>query len=105
MLRANLVVMEIKVNERVPHWLTDMIAAHNLQLARFSKYCRSIEAAQNMPSTQQCIPVAECAEDVLASCLSPFRTLERKMGIRRRQTAMEEVEVSDGHFQHPRSDQ
>ena len=105
MLRADRTVMEIKVNERVPYWLTDMIAAHNLQLVRFSKYCRSIEAAQNMPSMRRCIPVAESAEDALVSCLSPFRTLERKMGIRRTQTDMEKVEVSDGHFQHPRSDQ
>jgi SPX domain protein involved in polyphosphate accumulation len=105
MLRADRVVMEIKVNERIPYWLTELIAAHNLELVRFSKYCRSLEAAQNMPSTRWRIPVAEGAEDVLASCLSPFRTLERKMGIRRTQTDMERAEVPDGHIQHPRSDQ
>ena len=37
------VVMEIKVNERIPYWLTEMVAHHNLQLTRVSKYCRSIE--------------------------------------------------------------
>jgi SPX domain protein involved in polyphosphate accumulation len=40
------VVMEIKVNERIPYWLTDLLAAYNLQMARMSKYCRSIELAE-----------------------------------------------------------
>lgn len=44
------VVMEIKVNERIPYWLTELVAIHNLQLVRVSKYCRSIELAQNIPS-------------------------------------------------------
>jgi hypothetical protein len=47
---AESVVMEIKVNERIPYWLTEMVAAHNLSLMRVSKYCRSIELSQNIPS-------------------------------------------------------
>jgi len=39
-------VVEIKVNERVPYWLTEMVAKHDLGLMRVSKYCRSIELAQ-----------------------------------------------------------
>ena len=31
MLPANQVVMEIKVNERIPSWLTGLIADHNLR--------------------------------------------------------------------------
>jgi SPX domain protein involved in polyphosphate accumulation len=46
MLPANFTVMEIKVNERIPYWLTELVAAHNLQMVRVSKYCKSIEAAQ-----------------------------------------------------------
>lgn len=42
------VVVEIKVNERIPYWLTELVAAHNLSLMRVSKYCRSIELAQNL---------------------------------------------------------
>ena len=42
-------VLEIKVNERIPYWLTELVAAHNLNMVRVSKYCRSIELAQNMP--------------------------------------------------------
>lgn len=40
------VIMEIKVNERVPYWLTELAAQHNLNLVRVSKYCRSIEEAR-----------------------------------------------------------
>jgi hypothetical protein len=82
LLPANLVVMEIKVNERIPFWLVEMIAAHNLQMVRVSKYCRSIEVAQNIPSTQWRRPTAESSEEVLASSVSVFSTLERKIGIK-----------------------
>jgi hypothetical protein len=82
MLSANLVVMEIKVNERIPYWLTEMIAAHNLQMVRVSKYCRSIKAAQSMPATQWRSLGVERSEDVLASSFAVFSTLEQKMGIR-----------------------
>lgn len=105
MLHPGLVVMEVKVNERIPYWLTEMIAEHNLQLIRFSKYCRSIDAAKNMPSTQWRIPTAECSQDVLASCLSSFSVLQRKMGIRRQEGEIDKTEVPRGHFQHPRPDQ
>lgn len=50
MLTPNQVVMEIKVNERIPYWLTEMIAAHNLKMIRVSKYCRSIELANERGS-------------------------------------------------------
>ena len=82
MLPANLVVMEIKVNERIPTWLTEMIAAHNLQMVRVSKYCRSVEAARNTPSMQWRRRTAEGSQDVLASSVSVFSTLERRMGMR-----------------------
>jgi len=41
-------VVEIKVNERIPYWLTELVAKHNLNLVRVSKYCRSIELAQTL---------------------------------------------------------
>ena len=83
MLAANLVVMEIKVNERIPYWLTEMIAAHNLPITRVSKYCRSIEAAQNMPLAQWRNPVTESAQDVLSSSYSVFSNLRQKIESRR----------------------
>ena len=45
---ANMAIIEIKVNERIPYWLTELVATHNLNLMRVSKYCRSIELAQNV---------------------------------------------------------
>jgi hypothetical protein len=85
MLPASSVVMEIKVNERIPYWLTDMIAAHNLQRVGISKYCRSVEAARNTSVARRHSLRAECAEDVLASSLSTFSILERRMGMAREQ--------------------
>jgi SPX domain protein involved in polyphosphate accumulation len=43
---ADRTVIEIKVNERVPYWLTELVARHDLGLMRVSKYCRSIELAR-----------------------------------------------------------
>lgn len=43
-IRPDLVVMEVKVDERAPYWVTDMAARHDLQVQRISKYCQSIEA-------------------------------------------------------------
>jgi len=51
MLPPDRVVMEIKVNERIPYWLTELIAAHNLNMLRLSKYCRSIELTHKWLST------------------------------------------------------
>ena len=81
MLPGHMVVMEVKANERVPGWLTEMIAAQNLQITRVSKYCRSIEAAQNMPSLAWRQLPAESAQEVLSSTFSPFSVLQKQMGI------------------------
>ena len=99
MMPANVTVMEIKVNERIPIWLTEMIAAHNLQRVGVSKYCRSIEAARSIPAAQCRSLRAESAQAVLASSLSSFSTLEQRMGIRRGQKEQKEqkVEVAHGH--------
>ncbi|MBZ6229384.1 polyphosphate polymerase domain-containing protein [Streptomyces olivaceus] len=40
----HMAIMEIKVNERTPHWITDLTARRNLNLIRVSKYVQSIEA-------------------------------------------------------------
>jgi SPX domain protein involved in polyphosphate accumulation len=77
MLPPDLVVMEIKVNERIPYWLTDMIAAHDLRTVSFSKYCRSMETAWNTPSMRWRHLPAERAQDALSSALAvlDIRTL------------------------------
>jgi hypothetical protein len=60
-------VMEVKVNERMPYWLTQLIAAENLQIQRISKYCRSIDAAHWSLSTARRRVAADRSEEVLAS--------------------------------------
>jgi hypothetical protein len=93
--------MEIKVNERIPHWLTEMIAAHDLQMVRVSKYCRSIEAAQDMPSARWRSFTAERSQDVLASACSVFGARTENWD----QKTINKKEISRGRFQHSRFDQ
>lgn len=83
MLAADHVVMEIKVNERLPTWLAEMVATHDLQLVRVSKYCRSVEAAQSIPLLHLRNPARESAREVLASSFSVFSSLRQKIESRR----------------------
>jgi hypothetical protein len=46
-------VMEVKVNERIPGWMTSLLARHDCQLTRISKYCASI--AHGLRSRQTAI--------------------------------------------------
>ncbi len=55
---AGWMVVEIKVNERLPYWLTELVAVHNLNLVRVSKYCRSIELAQDLAAPGWRFPLA-----------------------------------------------
>lgn len=81
MLPINQVVMEIKVNERIPSWLTGLIADHNLRLERVSKYCRSIDTAQKMPALRWRNLPPESAADTLASVPAVLRSIQRMMGV------------------------
>ena len=53
LMSPNWVVMEIKVNERIPYWLTEMIAQHNLSMIHVSKYCRGVEAVNNFTASSR----------------------------------------------------
>lgn len=79
MMPANLVVMEIKVNERIPSWLTGLIADHNLRLERISKYCRSIETARNIPSLRWRNLPTESVQEALASVPAVYRPVQKEM--------------------------
>ena len=46
---ASLAILEVKANERVPYWLTDLAARANLSVVRVSKYCQSVEAYGRAP--------------------------------------------------------
>ncbi|MEH6820687.1 MAG: polyphosphate polymerase domain-containing protein [Dietzia psychralcaliphila] len=39
-----LAIVELKANERVPYWATDLAARLDLSVVRISKYCRSVES-------------------------------------------------------------
>jgi hypothetical protein len=49
LIDPSLTLIEIKVNEQIPHWLTNSIAINQLELVRVSKYCQSIEALGHAP--------------------------------------------------------
>ena len=51
MVSPDKVIMEVKANERVPYWLTEMIASYNFRLIRVSKYCQGLEASEAVPRT------------------------------------------------------
>lgn len=44
LLPPDRVVAEVKVNDRVPAWLTRVASRHDLTLVRMSKYCAAIDA-------------------------------------------------------------
>ncbi|MDE3723257.1 polyphosphate polymerase domain-containing protein [Nocardiopsis sp. N85] len=48
-IRPDLAVLEVKVDERAPSWVTDMAARLDLQVQRISKYCQSVEACGRAP--------------------------------------------------------
>lgn len=49
-------IIEVKANERVPYWITDLTARYGLQVVRVSKYCQSIEAYGRAPRSIFHIP-------------------------------------------------
>jgi SPX domain protein involved in polyphosphate accumulation len=46
-------IMEIKVNYRVPYWLTEMIGKYRFTLRRVSKYCAALEQSKSLLQTQR----------------------------------------------------
>jgi SPX domain protein involved in polyphosphate accumulation len=46
MIKPDQVIMEIKTNERIPKWVTDMVSKYELNLIRVSKYCQGLDCAQ-----------------------------------------------------------
>ena len=46
---ASMAVLEVKANDRVPYWLTDLAARSDMSVVRVSKYCQSIEAFGRAP--------------------------------------------------------
>lgn len=70
-------VMEIKVNERTPYWITDLAARRNLNLVRVSKYVQSIEAFGLAPRSVFHVHEADCPPPSTPSALGRRRTRRR----------------------------
>jgi hypothetical protein len=56
---AALAVLEVKANDRVPYWLTDLTAQLSLSIVRVSKYCQSVEAFGRAPRSAYHVPESE----------------------------------------------
>jgi len=48
LLPPDLCIMEVKVNEAVPDWMTSLLARYNCQLRRVSKYCAGLALARRI---------------------------------------------------------
>jgi hypothetical protein len=46
-------ILEVKVNYRVPYWLTELIGKHRCTLRRVSKYCAALEQSKALLQRQQ----------------------------------------------------
>jgi SPX domain protein involved in polyphosphate accumulation len=46
-------IMEVKVNYRVPYWLTELVGKHGLTLRRISKYCATLHQFGELLRRQQ----------------------------------------------------
>ncbi|MBR7192575.1 MULTISPECIES: polyphosphate polymerase domain-containing protein [unclassified Gordonia] len=51
-----LAIVELKANERVPYWATDLTARLDMSVIRISKYCQSVEAFGLAPRSRMGAP-------------------------------------------------
>lgn len=74
-----LAIVELKANERVPYWVTDLTARLDMSVIRVSKYCQSVEAFGLAPRSRVGAPElvlpkgfdAKVADDLLATTPIP----------------------------------
>jgi SPX domain protein involved in polyphosphate accumulation len=65
-LPADYCIMEVKADDRVPEWATSLLARHDCQLSRVSKYCAGVAQLHNL--------------NVLPLALSPGLPLPLELG-------------------------
>jgi hypothetical protein len=58
-----LAVVEIKANERVPYWVTDLAARTDMSVIRVSKYCQSVQAFGMVPRSRDGAPESIASVD------------------------------------------
>ncbi len=72
---ASFSVLEVKANDRVPYWFTDLAARLDLSVVRVSKYCQSVEAFGRAPRSIFHIP--EIPDDEPAGAFATAMTPEK----------------------------
>jgi SPX domain protein involved in polyphosphate accumulation len=50
-------IMEVKANDSIPDWVTSLLARHNCQLHRVSKYCAGLAAARGIHAVPYTFPI------------------------------------------------
>ncbi|MEV0647864.1 polyphosphate polymerase domain-containing protein [Phytomonospora sp. NPDC050363] len=53
---ASMTILEVKADDRVPYWLTDLTARHGLSVVRVSKYCQCVESFGRAPRSLFHVP-------------------------------------------------
>jgi hypothetical protein len=51
MVAPKFCILEIKADDKIPYWITELIANHGFWLIRVSKYCLSLEVAELFPKS------------------------------------------------------
>jgi SPX domain protein involved in polyphosphate accumulation len=51
-MSPDIVLVEMKVDGRIPEWFISLVAEHNLEPCRFSKYCLGLERALSLQSQE-----------------------------------------------------
>ncbi|MFO7164266.1 MAG: polyphosphate polymerase domain-containing protein [Mycolicibacterium hassiacum] len=67
-----LAVVEIKANERVPYWLTDLAARIDMTVVRISKYCQSVQAFGLAPRSIMGSPELAAHDARSSPAVDPF---------------------------------
>lgn len=52
MIPPNWVILEVKANEKIPYWVTELISNHGISLIRISKYCQALETGGKTPHSR-----------------------------------------------------
>lgn len=58
-----LAILEVKANERVPYWVSDLCARMDMSVIRVSKYCQSVQAFGLAPRSRTGAPELELPTD------------------------------------------
>ncbi|MGW6619584.1 VTC domain-containing protein [Nocardia sp. NPDC055002] len=70
----HLCIVEVKANERIPYWISDLTARLNMSVVRVSKYCQSVEAFDLAPRSRY-----QSLDDIAALTADTASSLPKKV--------------------------